>query len=181
MALQEAEDRLAGLNAEINRLLEEREGVLKEWNAAFNKENQANVICVDENTEDCHELYLVNGESRVRVCTFGEYDMEGSTEKFYRRIENSIGMLGVVNRRAYETPEYQKNLIYAKACEIRENYKAKLKDRMGQFHKAQRHMLAPEGEDAAKTYGSLKYGYLYLKPKLALADENPTNIHRDKE
>lgn len=114
MALQEAEDRLAGLNAEINRLLEEREGVLKEWNAAFNKENQANVICVDENTEDCHELYLVNGESRVRVCTFGEYDMEGSTEKFYRRIENSIGMLGVVNRRAYETPEYQKNLIYAK-------------------------------------------------------------------
>lgn len=36
MTLQETETKLSKLNTEINKLLQEREAVLKEWNIAFN-------------------------------------------------------------------------------------------------------------------------------------------------
>ena len=38
MTLQEAETRLSEINSELEKLLREREDVLKEWNAAFNAE-----------------------------------------------------------------------------------------------------------------------------------------------
>lgn len=121
MTLQEAETRLSKLNSEINRLLEERESVLKEWNAAFNTENSENVVCVDENIGDCHNLYLVNGDSKLHICLFDSYDMKGSIEEFYKRIDTSMGILNIAYKKDYEIPEYQKNLVYAKAIEIREN------------------------------------------------------------
>lgn len=119
MSLQKSEEKLSELNAEINRLLKEREIILKEWNAAFNTENPEDIICVDENIGDCHKLYLVNNKSKMHVCLLDSYDMTGSLEDFYKRINTSMCILNVANGRD-DTPEYQKNLIYAKAIEIRE-------------------------------------------------------------
>lgn len=62
MTLQEADAKLLVINEEINRLLKERENVLKRWNTAFNAENPEDITCIDENIEDIvHNLYLVNG------------------------------------------------------------------------------------------------------------------------
>ena len=122
MTLQESEEKLSELNAEIDKLLKERETVLKEWNKAFNTENPENIVCVDENIGDNHILYLVNGESKMLVCRLDNYDMEDSIQEFYKRINTSITIQNIANNRDTELPEYQKNLIYAKAIEIRDNY-----------------------------------------------------------
>ena len=121
MTLQESEAKLSELNAEIDKLLKEREVVLKEWYDAFNTENPESIVCVDENIGDNHNLYLVNGELKMHVCFFDSYNMKGSIEEFYKRLDTSMCILNVANGRD-DTPEYQKNLIYAKAIEIRDNY-----------------------------------------------------------
>lgn len=121
MTLQESEARLSEINAEIDKLLKEREVVLKEWYAAFNTENPESITCVDENIGDNHNLYLVKGELKMHVCFFDSYNMKGSIEEFYKRLDTSMCILNVANGRD-DTPEYQKNLIYAKAIEIRDNY-----------------------------------------------------------
>lgn len=122
MTLQEAEARLSELNAEINKLLEERETVLKEWNIAFNTENQDKITCIDENIGDSHKLYLVNGESKMLMCHLDNYDMEGSIGDFYKRIDNSMCIQNIANKRDFDVLDYQKNLVYAKAIEIREDF-----------------------------------------------------------
>ena len=124
MTLQEAETKLSELNVEINRLLEEREAVLKEWNIAFNTENQDNIICIDENIGDSHKLYLINGESKMLMCHLDSFDMKGSLNDFYKRIDNSMHIQNIANNRNFKIPEYQKNLVYAKAIEIRESFEA---------------------------------------------------------
>ena len=121
MTLQESEARLSEINAEIDKLLKEREVVLKEWYAAFITENPESITCVDENIGDNHNLYLVKGELKMHVCLFDSYNMKGSIEEFYKRLDTSMCILNVANGRD-DTPEYQKNLIYAKAIEIRDNY-----------------------------------------------------------
>ena len=79
MTLQKSEARLSELNAEINKLLKEREAVLKEWNTAFNTENPENIVCEVENIEDiCYKLYLVNEGSKMYVCTLDNYDSKRS-------------------------------------------------------------------------------------------------------
>lgn len=123
MTLQESEKKLSELNAEINRLLKEREAVLKEWNIAFSTESPENITCVDESIGDSHMLYLVNGESKMHVCLLDSYDMKGSVEEFYKRIDTSMCILNIANGRN-DTPEYQKNLIYAKAIELKESVQA---------------------------------------------------------
>ena len=128
MTLQEAEIKLTELNDRINSLLEERETVLKEWSIAFNLENSENIICVDENEGDCHDLYLVNGDFKMHVCRFNDFDLEGSIDDFYRKINNTMHLLNSVNKREFESPDYQKNLVYAKAIEIRENYQKKMEE-----------------------------------------------------
>ncbi|RKI36601.1 hypothetical protein D7V86_24570 [bacterium D16-51] len=126
MALKEADARLLELNEEIARLLKERENVLKEWNTAFNAENPENIVCIDENIEDIvHNLYLVNGDFKMHVCLFGDFDMKGSINEFYKHIDASMQMLNVANGRGFDSPDYQKNLVYAKAAEIREKFLAK--------------------------------------------------------
>ena len=121
MTLQEAEIKLSELNTEINELLQEREAVLKEWNTAFNAENPDKITCIDENIGDSHKLYLVNGESKMLVCHLDVYDMEGSINDFYKRIDNSMHILNMRNGRDFEIPNYQRNLVYAKAIEIKKS------------------------------------------------------------
>ncbi len=89
MTLQEAENKLSELNTKIDSLLVERESILKEWNLAFESENPEKIICVDENAGSCHNLYLVNGESRMHVCMFDDYDLKESMDNFYKRIDTS--------------------------------------------------------------------------------------------
>lgn len=83
------------------------------WNIRITVENIENV---------CYKLYLVNGGSRIHVCTLGEYDLKNSMEEFYKYIDNSFQIYKIANGIAPDTPEYQKKLIYAKAIEIREDY-----------------------------------------------------------
>lgn len=123
MALQELELRLSELNTEIDKLLKERAIVLKEWYAAFNVENPEGIVCDVENIEDiCYKIYLVNGDSKIHVCTLGEYELKNSMEEFYKHIDNTFKLYKIAHGIDPDTPEYQKNLIYAKAIEIRENY-----------------------------------------------------------
>lgn len=124
MTLQEAETKLSELNTDIDKLLQEREAVLKEWNIAFNTGNQDNITCIDENIGDSHKLYLVNGESKMLMCHLDSFDMKGSLNDFYKRIDNLMHIQNIANNRDYEIPEYQKNLVYAKAIEIRESFEA---------------------------------------------------------
>lgn len=122
MTLQEAEVKLSKVNEELEVLLREREKALKERNTAFHAENPENITCVDENIEDCHRLYLLNGESKMFACLFGRFEMKGSQDDFYRALDNSMHMINTANGRDFDLPEYQKNLIYAKAIEIREDF-----------------------------------------------------------
>lgn len=126
MTLQEAEAKLSELNNEINKLLQERESVLKEWNTAFNTENRASIICVDENIGDIHKLYLVNGESKMFMCHLDNCDMKSSLNDFYKHIDNSMHIQNIANGRDFEIPEYQKNLVYAKAIEVKESLKSEI-------------------------------------------------------
>lgn len=121
MNLQESEAKLSELNTQISKLLKEREAVLKEWEAAFYTENPEGIVCIDESVEDNHTLYLVNGESKMQVCMFDSYDIKKDIETFYKRLDTSMCILNVANGRDSNTPEVQKNLIYAKAIEIRES------------------------------------------------------------
>lgn len=121
MTLQEAETKLSELNAEINKLLQGREAVLKKWNNAFNTENQDNIVCIDENIGDVHKLYLVNGKSKMFMCHLNNYDMKCSLSDFYKHIDTSMQIQCIANNRDFEIPDYQKNLVYAKAIEIRES------------------------------------------------------------
>ena len=124
MNLQESEAKLSELNTQISKLLKEREAVLKEWEAAFYTENLEGIVCIDESVGDNHTLYLVNGESKMQVCMFDSYDMKKDIETFYKRLDTSMCILNVANGRDSNTPEGQKNLIYAKAIEIRESMQA---------------------------------------------------------
>ena len=121
MTLQEAEEKLSDLNNKIAELLSEREDVIKEWNIAFNSENPENIICIDENIGESHKLYLVNGDFKIPVCYFSAKDIRGSINDFNRIIDNSIHILNIANKREFDSPEYQKKLIYAKAIEIRDS------------------------------------------------------------
>lgn len=118
MTLQGAEARLSELNTEIDRLLREREKVLREWNTAFWAENQDNIVCIDEKTGDAYKLYLVNGDSKMFVCDLTCYDMKNNREDFYKRIDTSMRMVNIAYKRDLDLPDYQKNLVYAKAIEI---------------------------------------------------------------
>lgn len=89
----------------------------------FNTVNSAGITCEVDNIEDiCYKLYLVNGDSRIYVCALGEYEFKCSTEEFYKHIDNTFKLYKIANGIDPDTPEYQMNLIYAKATEIRENY-----------------------------------------------------------
>ena len=122
MTLQEAETELSHIDAKITELLKERETVLKEWTAAFNTDNQENIMCVDESIGDCHILHLINGESKMEMCRFSDWELKHSVKDFYRMIDNMVKMTNIANGREYELPENQKHLVYARIAEIREKW-----------------------------------------------------------
>lgn len=127
MTLQETETKLSELNNCIAELLKERESVLKEWNIAFNTENQDNITCEAKGKFSTCELYLVNGDSKMPVCLLHGDDMECSINDLYKRIDISMHLLNGANGRDYEIPELHRNLVYAKAIEIRERMREILK------------------------------------------------------
>ena len=55
------------------------------------------------------------------VCHLDNYDMKSNLNDFYRRIDTSIHIQNIANGRDFEIPNYQKNLVYAKAIEIKES------------------------------------------------------------
>lgn len=122
MNLKECEIRLTDINGKISELLKEREEVLKEWNTAFNNERIEDVRCIDKVDGKCHELYLANGDSLLDICEIYPYELDTSIKEFYRRIDNTIKIRNLANGRNLELPEWQKNLVYAKIAEIREQY-----------------------------------------------------------
>lgn len=122
MTLQESEIKLSELNSKIDNLLKEREAVLKEWNKAFNTENPDGVFCEVENIENvCYEFYLVNSDSKMHLFTLGDYEMKSSIEDFYKHIDTSICISNIAKGRG-DMPDYQKNLVYAKAIEVRDDH-----------------------------------------------------------
>lgn len=123
MALQGIEAKLSEINMQIDTLLAEREVILKEWYTAFNTEKQNNIVCVDENIGSSHQLYLVNGTQKMHVCRLDDYDLEESISDFHKRINTSMQILNIANKRDFALPDYQKNLVYAKAIEIREKFR----------------------------------------------------------
>ena len=119
MGLKELEIRLSELDEKISELLKERERVLKEWSNAFSAEKPQNIVCIDENVGETHNLYLVNGESRMLVCQIYDFEIKGSINELYKRIDTSMHIINIANGRDFEIIDYQKNLVYAKAAEIR--------------------------------------------------------------
>ena len=98
MTLHEADAKLAGLNEKIDDLLKKRESILKEWSIAFHAENPENITCIDENIGDCHNLYLASGDFKMHVCRFSDFDLKGSLDDFYRKINNALNQIGIKNR-----------------------------------------------------------------------------------
>ena len=125
MTLQQAEMELSKINGQIAELLKKRENILKEWNIAFNTENSEDIACIDENIGEIHILCLVNGGSKKEVCRFSEWDMKQGINGFYKNINNLVALTNMANGRNVELPEKQKQLVYAKIAEIREQWEQK--------------------------------------------------------
>lgn len=124
MTLHESETKLTEINNNIAELLKERENVLKEWSVAFNTENQDEITCVAEGigiTDEVYYLYLINGDSKMLACHIHWDYKKCSINDFYKQIDTSMHLLSVANGRGYEIPEFQRNLVYAKAMEIRDH------------------------------------------------------------
>ena len=124
MTLHESETKLAEINNSIAELLKERENVLKEWNIAFNMENQDEITCMAESIQEGMDgvfyLYLINGDSKMLVCHIHCDYKECSINEFYKQLDTSMHLLSIANGRGFNVPEHQRNLVYAKAMEIRE-------------------------------------------------------------
>lgn len=124
MTLHEAETKLAEINNSLAELLKEREKALKEWNIAFNTENPDEITCIAEgigiNRDTAFNLYLINGDSKILVCHIYDDYKECGIQDFYEKIDNEMHLLSVANGRGYEVPELHRNLVHAKAMEIRE-------------------------------------------------------------
>lgn len=124
MTLHESETKLAEINNSIAELLKERENVLKNWNIAFNMENQDKITCIaesiQESKDDIFYLYLINGDSKMLVCHIYCDYKECSINDFYKQIDTSMYLLNIANGCGFNVPEHHRNLVYAKAMEIRE-------------------------------------------------------------
>ncbi|MBD5493549.1 MAG: hypothetical protein HDR12_03975 [Lachnospiraceae bacterium] len=123
MTLHEAEAKLTEINNSIAELLQERENVLKEWSIAFYMENPDEITCIAEDIgimNKVYNLYLINGDSKMLACHIPWNYKECSINDFYKQIDISMQLLNDANGRGYEIPELQRNLVYAKAMELRD-------------------------------------------------------------
>lgn len=129
MTLHESETKLAEINNSIAELLKEREKVLKEWSIAFYTENSDGITCKAE-SRGRYNLYLINGDSKMLMCYFYDDYKECSINDFYRQIDNEMHLISEANGHGYEIPELYRNLVHAKAMEIRERAREAAKKRV---------------------------------------------------
>lgn len=55
------------------------------------------------------------------ACQIHLDDKECSINDFYNQIDISMHLLNIANRYGFNVPEYQRNLVYTKAMEIRKH------------------------------------------------------------
>lgn len=122
MTLKECEEKLLDLDNRINTMLKEREEILKEWNTCFLNESQDKIICVDEHSGNSHKLFLVNGSSMTQVCDIWDDDLWKEINEYYKVVDNSLRTYSIARGQKGEVSEVEKNLVYAKATEIRQEF-----------------------------------------------------------
>ena len=71
--------------------------------------------------DDVYFLYLINGDSKMLVCHIYSDYKKCSINDFYKQIDTSMHLLNVTNGGGFKVPELHRNLVYAKAMEIREH------------------------------------------------------------
>lgn len=119
MTLNECSKKISELNADLSELLEEREQYLQKWNQIF-CENHEDIRCEDDYNGHRHILFLVNGENRLKVCSFSDSDLNKDINAFYKIIHESVRFQNLINHRELHSPDWELNLILGKAIEIRD-------------------------------------------------------------
>lgn len=119
MQLKECEKLLEDATEQINMMLREREEILIEWHKAFDAENVQAVKCIYEKGGFGYALILVNGDSRLKVSELWDGDFEGDLDAYYKQVEHGIHKYRILNRRDDDLTEWQRNLVYATAAELR--------------------------------------------------------------
>lgn len=119
MQLKECEKLLEDATEQINMMLREREEILIEWHKAFDAENVQTVKCIYEKSGFGYALILVNGDSRLKVSELWDGDFEGDLDAYYKQVEHGIHKYRILNRRDDDLTEWQRNLVYATAAELR--------------------------------------------------------------
>lgn len=119
MQLKECDEQLEEITERINMLLREREEMLIAWHKAFDTENVQDVKCIYERTSSGYSIVLVNGEFRLIVSEVWDMDFEGDLDAYYKQIEHGIHKRQILNKRNDDLAEWQRNLIYATAAELR--------------------------------------------------------------
>lgn len=120
MQLKECEKLLEGATEQINVMLREREEILIEWHKAFDTENVQDVKCIYEKSHSRYALILVNGGSRLQVSEVWEDDFKGDLDAYYKQVEHGIHKRQILNKRNDDLTEWQRNLVYATAAELRQ-------------------------------------------------------------
>lgn len=118
MTLEQCEVLLKEISSQIEELLTKRENLLIQWNKAFDKQTDNITRCEYERNGDSFWLYLINGEYKLEVCNIYKGDLDKSADELYHRIETSIIIHNVKNRRE-ELTDIQTNLVLGKVAEIR--------------------------------------------------------------
>lgn len=140
MTLDEYEIKLSELDDKISLLLQERESLLKGWNMKFSEEDSEKVSCVDDYSGNCHKLFLINEqEAMLYVCDIWDDDLRKDIGEYYKLVDNSMQIHSIARGMQGEVPKLQKNLIYAKAAEIRGKYKQNSDTKITDIRDYQRH------------------------------------------
>lgn len=121
MNLKECEQQLKDVTEQINMLVREREEVLLKWQQAFDAESSQEVTCICEKTDSGYAIVLISGESKQIVSEVWDMDFQGDSESYYKQVEHGIWKHKALNKRQDDLPDWQRNLIFAKAAELRKN------------------------------------------------------------
>ena len=119
MQLKECEKQLEDITEQINILLREREEILIEWHKAFDAENVQDVKCVYEKNPSGYSIILINGESRLVASEVWDMNFAEDLDTYYKQVDHGIHKRQILNKRNDDLTEWQRNLIYAKAAELR--------------------------------------------------------------
>lgn len=90
------------------------------------------------------------------VCRFSERDIKGNINDFYRIIDNSIHILNIANEREFDSPEYQKNLIYVKAIEIRDGLMSNQQELLQTLAEAENDIIVGKTAPLQNTFDDIR-------------------------